>query len=119
MKKTLLIVGIVVLFIFGLLGYGIYWAFYDIQRLDGQEVIQKVFSPDNTYTITAYLNDGGATTSYAVLCSVTNNNTGKEKNIYWQYRCTEANIVWLDEDTVQINGIELNVKRDTYDYRHV
>ena len=54
-----------------------------------------------------------------MLCSVTNNNTGKEKNIYWQYRCTEANIVWLDEDTVQINGIELNVKRDTYDYRHV
>ena len=48
-------------------GYGIYWAFYDIQRLDGQEFIQEVSSPDNTYTITAYLNDGGATTGYSYL----------------------------------------------------
>ena len=118
MKKTLLIVGIVVLLIVSLLGYGFYWAFYDIQRLEGQEVIQEVSSPNGTYTITAYLNNGGATTDYAVLCSVKNNSSGKEKNIYWQYHCTKANILWLNEDTVQINGIELNVKKDTYDYRH-
>ena len=118
MKKTLLIVGIVVFLIVSLLGYGFYWAFYDIQRLDGQDVIEEVSSPNGTYTITAYLNSGGATTDYAVLCSVKNNSTGKEKNIYWQYRCTEADIVWLDEQTVQINGVELNVKKDTYDYRH-
>lgn len=118
MKKTLLIVGIVVLLIIALLGYAIYWAFYDIQRLEGQEVIQEVSSPNGTYTVTAYLNNGGATTGYAVLCSVKNNSAGKEKNIYWQYRCTEADIVWLDEQTVQINGVELNVKKDTYDYRH-
>ena len=118
MKKSLLIVGIVMLLIASLLGYGIYWAFYDIQRLDGQEVLQEVSSPNDTYTITAYLNNGGATTSYAVLCSVKNNHTGKEKNIYWQNRCNGAEITWLDEDTVQINGVELNIKSDTYDYRH-
>ena len=118
MKKALFIVGIVILLIISLLGYGIYWAFYDIQRIEGQEVIQVISSPNDTYTITAYLNNGGATTGYAVLCSVKNNSTGKEKNIYWQYRCTTADIVWLDEQTVQINGVELNVKKDTYDYRH-
>lgn len=118
MKKTLIIVGIVVFLIIALLGYGFYWVFYDIQRLEGQEVIQEVSSPNGTYTITAYLNDGGATTGYAVLCSVKNNNIGKEKNIYWKYRCTKADITWLDEETVQINGVELNVKKDTYDYRH-
>ena len=118
MKKALLIVGIVILLIIALLAYGIYWAFYDIQRLDGQNVIEEVSSPNGTYTITAYLNNGGATTDYAVLCSVKNNSTGKEKKIYWQYHCTKADIIWLDEDTVQINGVELNVKRDTYDYRH-
>lgn len=118
MKKTLSNIIIVILLIVSLLGYGFYWAFYDIQRIEGHDVIAEVSSPNDTYTITAYLNNGGATTSYAVLCSVTNNSTGKEKNIYWQYRCEQVDIVWLDEETVQINGIELNVKKDTYDYRH-
>ena len=118
MKKALLIVGIVVLLIISLLGYGIYWAFYDIQRLEGQEIIQEVASPNGTYVVTAYLNNGGATTDYAVLCSVKTNGRNSEKNIYWQYHCSKTDIVWLDEQTVQINGIELNVKKDTYDYRH-
>ena len=118
MKKAYRVVGIVIFFIVALVGYGIYWAFYDIQRLEGQEVLQEVSSPNNTYTITAYLHNGGATTDYAVLCSVKNNHTGKEKNIYWQYHCAEATIIWIDEDTVQINGVELDVTKDTYDYRH-
>ncbi len=118
MKKTLSIIGIVLLLVISMLGYGFYWAFYDIQRLEGQEVIQKVTSPNGTYTVTAYLNNGGATTGCAVLCSVKTNGRNNEKNIYWQYRCEEANIVWVDEHTVQINGVELNVKKDTYDYRH-
>ena len=118
MKKALQIVGIVILLIATLLAYGIYWAFYDIQRLDGQEVIEEVSSPNGTYTITAYLNNGGATTDYAVLCSVKTNGQNKEKNIYWKYHCEDVSIVWLDDETVKIDGIELNVKRDTYDYRH-
>lgn len=117
MKKTLVIVGIVVLLIVSLLGYGFYWAFYDIQHIKGQEILQKVSSPDGTYTITAYLNNGGATTAYAVLCSVKNNGTGKERNIYWQYRDFDANIIWLNEETVQIDGVELDVNKDTYDFR--
>ena len=117
MKKALLIGAIVVLLIVSFFGYGIHWAFYDIQRLEGQEVIEEVTSPNGTYTITAYLNSGGATTDYAVLCSVKKNGRNKEKNIYWQYHCEGAGIVWLDDNTVRINGVELNVERDTYDYR--
>lgn len=118
MKRVLTTIAVLLLFVVSILGYGIYWAFYDIQRLDGQEIIQEVSSPDGTYTVTAYLNNGGATTGYAVLCSVKTNGQSKEKNIYWQYRCEKADIVWVDEYTVQINGVELNVKKDTYDYRH-
>ncbi len=118
MKKALLIIGIVVLLVIAIVGYGIYWAFYDIQRINGQEIIQEVPSPNGTYTVTAYLNNGGATTDYAVLCSVKRTGLRNEKNIYWQYHCTEADIVWIDEQTVQINGVRLNVKKDTYDYRY-
>jgi len=120
MKKWLVpvIITVSILFIvFALISYGIYWAFFDIQRLDGQEIITTSDSPDSTYTITAYLNNGGATTDYAVLCAVKNNKTGKERNIYWNYHCTTANIQWLDDKTVSINGIELDITKDLYDYR--
>ena len=115
MKKTLSVIGILLVFIFG---YGVHWAFYDIQRLEGQEIIQEVSSPHDTYVVTAYLNNGGATTDYAVLCSVKCRGQDQEKNIYWQYHCQDADILWVDDDTVQINGIALDVERDTYDYRH-
>ncbi len=118
MKKILIITGAILLLIAFGVSYAVYWAFFDIQRIEGQEIIQEVSSPDGTYTVTAYLNDGGATTGYAILCSVKTNDKNKEKNIYWQYRCEKAEIVWLDEETVQINGVELNVRKDTYDYRH-
>lgn len=115
-KRKILCGGIIILTAIFL--YCVYWAFYDIQRIKGQEIIQKIDSPDKTYEITAYLNDGGATTGYAVLCSVKINASGKEKNIYWNYPCEKAAIRWLDNQTAEINGIELNVLKDTYDYRH-
>lgn len=118
MKKHLKVISCIFLLIVLIFGYGIYWAFYDIQHIEGQEIIQEVPSPNGKYIVTAYLNNGGATTDYAVLCSIKNNGENKEKNIYWQYKCEEATIVWVDEVTVQINVIELNVEKDTYDYRH-
>ena len=120
MKKWLvpvIIVASILLIILALISYGIYWAFFDIQRLDGQEVITVSDSPDSSYTVTAYLHNGGATTDYAVLCAVKNNKTGKERNIYWNYHCSTADIQWLDDKTVSINGIELDVTKDKYDYR--
>ena len=120
MKKWLvpvIMIASILLIIFSLISYGIYWAFFDIQRLDRQEVITISDSPDSSYTVTAYLNNGGATTDYAVLCAVKNNKTGKERNIYWNYHCSTADIEWLDDKTVSINGIELDVTKDLYDYR--
>ena len=117
MKKVLK--AIILIFLVVIVGaYSIHWAFFDIQRIDGQELIKEVVSPDGKYTISAYLNNGGATTDYAVLCSVKNNENEKKKNIYWNYHCTEAKIEWNDEDTVTINGVELNIDKDIYDYRN-
>lgn len=116
--KIIIPIGIVITLIVALFIYGIHWAFFDIQRIEGQEVIQEITSPNDNYTITAYLNNGGATSDYAVLCSVTDNRTGKERNIYWQYHCSEANVEWKDERTVIINGVELDVLKDSYDYRN-
>ena len=52
-----------------------------------------------------------------LLCAVKNNKTEKVRNIYWNYHCSTADIEWVDDKTVIINGIELDVTKDLYDYR--
>lgn len=117
MRKNIFILGIITAIIVGIVIYTINWAFFDIQRIEGQEYILDVNSPNKKYTITAYLNNGGATTDYSVLCTLKNNDNGKSKNIYWQYNCDKANIEWISNETVKINGKKLNVKNEIYDYR--
>lgn len=116
-KKYIITIFIIVFIIIGGVSYIINWAFFDIQRINGQEYLDESTSPNGTYTVTAYLNNGGATTSYAVLGTLKNNKNGKSKNIYWQYRCEKAEMEWLNDETIKINGIELNVKSEIYDYR--
>lgn len=115
--KKLIKAIIIIIAIFGVLVYLLNRTFFDIRGVKGQEYLTESTSPNKTYTVTAYLNNGGATTSYAVLCVLKNNNTRKKKNIYWQYRCETADMEWLDDETIIINGIKLNVKKDVYDFR--
>ncbi|QJA08626.1 DUF5412 domain-containing protein [Romboutsia sp. CE17] len=115
-KQYIIICVIIAIVVIGIV-YSIKWSFSDIQRINGQEYITESTSPDGKYTVTAYLNNGGATTDYAVLATLKNNKNGKTKNIYWQYHCEEADIEWLSDDTIKINEVELNVKNEIYDYR--
>lgn len=116
-QKNLLRIVIIIAIIIGGAAYAFNWAFLNIQRIDGQEYLTELSSPDGTYTVTAYLNNGGATTGYAVLGTLENNENGKVKNIYWQYRCEKAEMEWLNDETIKINGIVLKVKNEIYDYR--
>lgn len=81
------------------------------------ELICASTSPNGNYTIQAYLCDGGATTDQAIRAEVLNSASGKVRNIYWQYHAYEADIEWLSDTLVRINGIELDVRTDAYDYR--
>lgn len=59
--------------------------------------------------------NGGATTSYAIRGeAVTDRGV---KNIYWQYDETRADVRWLSDEVVSINGVVLNIYEDVYDYR--
>lgn len=59
-----------------------------------------------------------ATVSYAVRGKVVyHKKKDKRKNIYWQYREDQAEIVWIDDHKVSIKGIELDVRNDVYDWR--
>lgn len=83
----------------------------------GRELIEESISPDGSYVVRAYLSSGGATTDYAVLGTVEEKGRDEEKDIYLQYHCDSAEIEWIDSTTVMINGVTLDVRKDTYDYR--
>lgn len=114
--KGFIIIGL--LFI-ALVGYGVYWVLFDMNRLLTGEYLTEETSPDGTYTLKAYVTNGGATMSYSVRGElVFNERNNKAKNIYWNYREDTANITWTDNDTVVINGHSLNVPNDKFDFRN-
>jgi len=115
-KKKLIVISFLII---GLLGYGIYWAFFDMNRLPKGDLISEVDSPDRTYTIKAYVSSGGATVGPAVRGELNFNKEKRDpKNIYWNYHEDNANINWIDEDTVIINEKELTVPDETFDFRN-
>lgn len=111
------------LIIFGvfaaIIGYAVYWAFFDMNRLPTGEFLTEEISPDGKYTLRAYITNGGATTSYTIRGElVFNEKDGKTKNIYWNYREDSAEIAWIDHDTVEINGHSLDVPNEKFDFRN-
>lgn len=117
-KKLLLSFIIACSLFVALIGYGAYWAFYDMNRLPTGEYLNQATSPDGKYTIKAYATSGGATTSYAVRGELVFNEKGdKTKNIYWNREET-ASIQWVGNDKVMINGHTLDVPKGKFDYRH-
>ncbi|MFJ6264659.1 DUF5412 domain-containing protein [Lysinibacillus xylanilyticus] len=114
--KGFLITGL--LFV-ALVGYGVYWAFFDMKRLPIGEYLTEETSPNGKYTLKAYVTNGGATTSYSVRGELVFNEKGnKTKNIYWNNREDTAKIIWIDNNTVVINGHTLDVLNDKFDFRN-
>ncbi|MCM3393169.1 DUF5412 domain-containing protein [Cytobacillus oceanisediminis] len=118
-KKILKVIIIIGVLFFSLIGYGVYWAFYDMNRLPKGKYLTEKISPDGKYTLKAYITNGGATTTYAIRGElVFNEKNNKTKNIYWNSGEDIAKITWSDFDTVVINDHSLNVPNDKYDYRN-
>lgn len=64
------------------------------------------------------MTNGGATVSYSVRAEIVFNDSKKKpKTIYWNYREDFATITRTDDSTVKINGHELNVPGEKYDFR--
>ncbi|MEH7515911.1 DUF5412 domain-containing protein [Gottfriedia acidiceleris] len=101
-----------------IIGYGVYWAFFDMNRLPKGDYLTEEKSPNGNYTLKAYVTSGGATTDNAVRGELVFNKEKMSKTVYWDYRESAADIEWIDNDTVVINGHTLNVPDDKFDFRH-
>ncbi|WOV87221.1 DUF5412 family protein [Sporosarcina oncorhynchi] len=121
MKKVLKITGIVSGIIIGILVVLILlinYFFFSMHQLPDGDFLTDERSPSGDYTVKAYVSRSGATVADAVRGEVVyHKKKDKTKNIYWEYRESEAVIQWLDEHTVSINGVKLDVRKDIYDFR--
>ena len=113
--KIFLVVGLLLI---GIIGYGVYWAFFDMNRLPTGEYITEETSPNGTYTLKAYVSSPSLSADTVRGELIFNKRNGKTKNIYWNYRESTAKIEWIDDDTVVINGHRLNVPKEKFDFRN-
>ena len=84
--------------------------------LPAGELMASYPSPNGENVVNMYLCNGGATVDFAVRGEVVYQ-SGRKKNIYWQYHEQDAWVVWWGSDTVTINFQMLDIHRDVYDYR--
>ncbi len=80
-------------------------------------LIKSSLSPNGQCQVNAFLCDGGATVDQAIRAEAVFLDTGKSRNIYWQYHAYDAQIEWISDELVIVNGITLNTLHDMYDYR--
>ncbi len=78
------------------------------------EFIKSSLSPSGQYVVVAYRNLGNATVDFSVICDIVNLEDLDSRTIYIQHHESEAEIQWIDETTVDINGIELDINSDYY-----
>lgn len=98
----------------------IYHFFFSTAAIKGETLMGEYPSPNSTYTVEIYQNDGGATNGYATLGVLRKkSDSSYARNIYWENNTYSAEVEWLDDDTVIINGRKIpNVLKDKYDFRY-
>jgi len=78
---------------------------------------KQLLSPDQKNTLKIYRIESEAMqVSDAIRAEVQFNN-GEKRNILYQSRQSDAEVKWIDNDTVVINGIQLNIWGSQYDSR--
>ncbi|MED3662831.1 DUF5412 family protein [Ureibacillus sp. FSL K6-8385] len=97
-----------------ILSYGIHWLFFDMNRFK-ENLIAQSTSPDGTYTINVYVSDGEIFFSDLIIGELVFNKEEKEpKIIYWKFAEEKANIEWVNDHTVVINDIRLDLPNESY-----
>ena len=70
-------------------------------------------SPDSRYKIDFYYFDAGAMGTSGVRGEL-DGPFGFKKHMYYERHATEAQVEWLNDHTISINGNELNLKNGEY-----
>jgi hypothetical protein len=111
---VVLLIGILLFALFMMINY----LFFNIDRVPEGEALAEKTSPSSAYTVVTYVINAHSTVAPAVRGEVTyHDEHDKKRNFYWAYRMEQGEIEWINEHVVSINGMELDVREDTYDFR--
>ena len=80
-----------------------------------EELLGETVSSDGKYKVEAYLINGGATVDWSVKCYLREGDIKKE--IYRDYHINEANMIWIDNDTISINNHNIDLPNGKYNFR--
>ncbi|MDK0967778.1 DUF5412 family protein [Clostridium perfringens] len=80
-----------------------------------EELLGETVSSDGKYKVEVYLINGGATVDWSVKCYLREGESKKE--IYRDYHINEANMIWIDNDTISINNHNIDLPNGKYDFR--
>ena len=112
-KKNILVLTI----IFVTIGWGIFHFTMDTQSIPKGKLFKSVKSPNGKYIANAFYGQDNATVDFSVIVEIENIKNNKKKNIYFEYHCEEADIKWLSDKKIMINGRKLDIYKDVYDFR--
>jgi hypothetical protein len=109
-----LLIGILLFGLFMMINY----LFFNIDRVPEGEALAEKTSLSGAYTVVTYVINAHTTVAPAVRGEVIyHDEQDKLRNLYWAYRIEKGEIEWINEHVVSINGMKLDVRKDTYDFR--
>ena len=86
------------------------------QKATNETFLETSVSPDGNYKLEAYRTEPGATVDFSI--KVYSVKGSEKRQIYNCYHESTVSIHWIDNDTVKINNICLDLsENETYDWR--
>lgn len=71
-------------------------------------------SPDGKHICSVFVSNGGATTPYTVVAQVSGKWMFGKHTVYAVDNIEEADFRWVDNRTIRINGVSLDIYKDYY-----
>lgn len=104
--------------ILGLIGGFIWYKGYCMRCLPEGELLNESKSFNGEYAIQTYIYWGSlATSDPSIRGELIWDNGKRSKNIYWNPGESEAQVNWIDNNTVEINGHQMKLPNQVFDGR--
>ena len=116
MRKILKIIGIVLGCMVGVILISItaLFLYFDREMPLEHRPLGDYTSPDGKHVCSVHVSDGGVTIPSSVVAQVEGKGILGKRIIYSVEHIDEAVVIWLDDQTVWINGVSLDIYRDKY-----
>lgn len=108
------IIRLVMILLFILILY--FHFFISMNNLPEGKYLLSSTSPEGRYQLNVYISETSLSAP-AIRGELEDLETRKKRNIYWDYRQETADIEWIGQNTISINGHEFNYLTDIYDWR--